>query len=396
MSTVSSLWGIVASELAMFGLFWLATARLQSRELRGGILALCGFNFAMALGLLLLAMRSNWPGFLTIPGCDILILLSFALLWHGGAMHLRGTSRYEPFVVWIVGSVAMTVLYLGWPQSNARVAVLFLSGSWVFARAGWLAYAPLMRRGEHGQRAARALRLLAIVTSTILTLRVLTGLWWQAPIEVGSESTRSYIAAFGVMWGLTLANGFLAYAVVRALMRELERLATIDPLTGLLNRRAFLDCCEKHWALWKRQAQPFALATIDVDHFKSVNDTYGHETGDQALKLIADALQINARPTDDVARIGGEEMVVIFGNVASEEQIMLAAERLREAVFVMPGPQAMGDRKLSVSIGVAIVQADDTAAHQVLRRSDEALYRAKSTGRNRVCLDGVDERHQVD
>ena len=382
---------MIASELAMFVLFWLATARLQSRGMRSGTLALCGFNLAMALGLLLLAMRPQWPGFLTDVGCNVVLLLAFALLWHGGAMHLRGTPRREPFVVWVLGSLAMTILYLGWPDSNARVAVFYSLDAWVIARAGLLAYAPLMQRGEHGQRAARAFRLMAIVAATALILRVLSGLWSHSPIDVGGETPRSYVMMFGVLWGLTLTNGFLAYAVVRALIRELERLATIDPLTGLLNRRAFLDCCQKHWALWKRQSKPFALATVDVDHFKSVNDTYGHETGDQALKLIATALQVNARPTDEVARIGGEEMVVIFGNAASEEQIFLATERLRKAIATMAPPPAMGERRLTVSIGVAMVQPEDTASNQVLLRSDEALYRAKGAGRNRVCMDGVPE-----
>lgn len=386
MDTVHGLWLMVATELTLFGLFWLAMAGLQPRPQRGGILALAAFNLVKALGLILIEERGHLPGLLTYPGANILQLFAVALLWHGGALHLRGTVRKEPFIVWGVASLVMAAAYLWWPDGNLRVTALFVASCWIFLRASWLAGAPLRARGPFGARMAWALRLIATLAACGLAWRIadahLTGEW----LDLDNDTAGSQLLAFGLLVGLTIANVALAYAMVRGLMRELERLATADPLTGLFNRRAFWNSADKRWAEWQRQGRPFAVVCFDIDHFKSVNDSYGHAAGDKALQLLARLLGEHARPRDDVGRMGGEEFTVLLGDAEATDQALAAAERMRRAVEAAEPPPELQGRRLTVSAGVALVAANDASPAQVMERADQALYAAKQGGRNRTCL----------
>ncbi|WP_174874456.1 response regulator [Vogesella oryzae] len=153
----------------------------------------------------------------------------------------------------------------------------------------------------------------------------------------------------------------------------LSRAANEDPLTALPNRRYFFENAMK-------QTQPFGVAMIDIDHFKSINDRYGHDTGDLALKLLADLLRAHF-PGQLIARFGGEEFVILLE--AEHEQSMLPAlETFREQVAQMIYPTTQGDLQFTLSIGVAAGQHDISA---LLKLADDRLYRAKGLGRNRVC-----------
>ena len=167
-------------------------------------------------------------------------------------------------------------------------------------------------------------------------------------------------------------------------IKELERLALVDELTRLPNRRHFDEQLGHRLAEWQRHGRPFGVLMMDVDLFKQVNDEHGHETGDAALKLVARTLRANCRSFDIVARWGGEEFSAIISHVDAE-QLVLVAEKFRSMVAVsnlrLPG-QAIG---VTISVGAAPAGADDTA-ETLLKRADEALYQAKRQGRNRVCV----------
>lgn len=162
--------------------------------------------------------------------------------------------------------------------------------------------------------------------------------------------------------------------------QELERLASSDPLTGLLNRRGFDARLATALALAQRSNRPMGVITIDVDHFKRVNDTHGHEIGDQVLRKLAQQLKARLRGTDVVARLGGEEFIVLLPDTPLEEARQLAEELVR-AVQDQPQDQA---GKITISAGVSALRPDDADAGAMLRRSDEALYQAKTAGRNRA------------
>lgn len=162
--------------------------------------------------------------------------------------------------------------------------------------------------------------------------------------------------------------------------RRISELARIDPLTGLVNRRVFSDELA-HWALHsERKAVQISALILDLDHFKSVNDDFGHAVGDAALVAVAGLLQQKLRPLDIAARYGGEEFVLLLPQTDLSEAL-LVAERLREE---MPALNIEGyPRKLTTSIGVAQLQIGEPV-EAMLKRADAALYRAKHAGRNRV------------
>jgi len=161
-------------------------------------------------------------------------------------------------------------------------------------------------------------------------------------------------------------------------------MALIDPLTGLYNQRYL----RRHLAglLASGQGRQLAVLMVDVDHFKKVNDQYGHATGDKALRLIADTLRANTRVFDSLARYGGEEFVVVMPG-ADVDDASLAAERLRAAVqaaaFQSPSGDLVG---LTVSVGVGCATGASVTPEALLQAADTALYAAKAGGRNRVEL----------
>jgi diguanylate cyclase (GGDEF)-like protein len=165
--------------------------------------------------------------------------------------------------------------------------------------------------------------------------------------------------------------------------------AMTDLLTGLFNRRAFLDAGNALIAQRGRRSQPVSLLAFDLDKFKSINDRFGHAVGDDALKVFAASAAANVRSTDVIGRLGGEEFAAIIpGNAAEAE---LVAERLRSAFqaagVVISGHEIGATVSIGVATAIAPVQID-----QLLARADAALYRAKHNGRNRVEFDRAEPR----
>ena len=162
---------------------------------------------------------------------------------------------------------------------------------------------------------------------------------------------------------------------------DLRRLAHHDALTGLQNRLSMNDALHIEYLRSNRTRSPYALLFIDIDFFKRINDSYGHELGDHVLREVAQLLQASLRESDFIARYGGEEFLAILPNT-DEEEAMLVAEKIRHSVgqhaFPIQGP-------VTISVGVTLVAADDQCEDDAVRRADLALYDAKKSGRNRVC-----------
>jgi len=171
------------------------------------------------------------------------------------------------------------------------------------------------------------------------------------------------------------------HELLQAQAAKLEELATTDALTGAYNRRKFNELILAEIERVRRYGHPLSLFILDIDHFKRINDTRGHETGDEVLVVLAGLIRAGIRATDSLARWGGEEFVVLSPEVTVEEAMGLA-ERLRAAAgtheYSFVG-------KVTASIGVAQHRAGETA-DELFARADEALYRAKQGGRDRVEL----------
>jgi diguanylate cyclase (GGDEF)-like protein len=163
-------------------------------------------------------------------------------------------------------------------------------------------------------------------------------------------------------------------------IQDLESLARRDALTELQNRLSANERLRLEFLRMKRTGRSYSALLMDIDYFKDINDTYGHETGDHVLKQVADVLQTSIRTTDFVARFGGEEFLVLLPETA-EKGALLIAEKIRNAVAERPFPAA---RQVTISVGVSCARLQDSNEDEAVRRADTALYQAKEQGRNRV------------
>jgi diguanylate cyclase (GGDEF)-like protein/PAS domain S-box-containing protein len=164
---------------------------------------------------------------------------------------------------------------------------------------------------------------------------------------------------------------------------ELRAQASTDSLTGVPNRRSFDAAARREVERARRYAKPFTVIAIDIDHFKRVNDTYGHDVGDIVLRNMTKTCLEKLRITDVLARLGGEEFAVLLPETGVEAAVVLA-ERLRVAVASTPIDTVKGKLGITVSLGVALFALNETTIDLVLQRADQALYKAKHAGRNRV------------
>lgn len=168
---------------------------------------------------------------------------------------------------------------------------------------------------------------------------------------------------------------------------ELARLAATDPLTGVANRRHFLERTAQEMARRQRTGGMLAVLALDLDHFKRVNDRYGHQAGDLALQAFVTGIRPYLRTTDLLGRLGGEEFTILLPDTAPHEALA-AAERIRAAVASLDVVLAEDTFRITVSIGVACFGIDGENIEAVFHRADERLYAAKHHGRNRVVADG--------
>ena len=163
--------------------------------------------------------------------------------------------------------------------------------------------------------------------------------------------------------------------------------AVTDPLTGLYNRRYLEPHFERMSDRLKEEGKPFSLLMLDIDHFKLVNDTYGHDAGDQVLQAVAKRIVSNLRGFDTAVRFGGEEFVILLPDSPLSAAVG-SSERLCKSMSSSPVPVSNGDGgeaiSVTASLGAATMMAGEDSLENLLRRADTALYQAKESGRNRV------------
>jgi diguanylate cyclase (GGDEF)-like protein len=215
--------------------------------------------------------------------------------------------------------------------------------------------------------------------------------WRVALVRGGYEAPMDLQLANGKILrfqckALPAGGRFLSYTEVTDLVRNaerLERLATTDEMTGICNRRHFLTLAETEWRRFQDDGAPFALLILDVDLFKSINDRFGHYVGDAVIKSMAAICQREKRDADILARIGGEEFVLLLPQTRRNEAVGFA-EKLRQRVETEPFVHDGESLRLTISIGVAEAEAGMTGISDIMKRADQALYDAKRGGRNRV------------
>lgn len=215
----------------------------------------------------------------------------------------------------------------------------------------------------------------------------------SAPIDDGQGQIKGALVTFDDVTPLQAKNTELAdmltklsktQEIIQAKNQELQHLATRDPLTGCLNRRSFMEAYQLHYQKAQKKGANLTVLMIDIDHFKRVNDEFGHGVGDQAIKLLADILQSSFGKAGVVARYGGEEFVVSLPGTDLAKSLVLA-NRFCAAVPALVKKNNILLPKMSVSVGVASYTNSALSPEELLDQADRGLYQAKETGRNRVC-----------
>lgn len=273
----------------------------------------------------------------------------------------------------------------------------FLGGFWVAAmQFNPLPSAVTLSMMTMNNVALGGLRFLLLgAVAQVLGLGV--GLLVFSPAFIAQTSPLQLYACLPLLVLYPLALGWICFRQATTLgrhKRELLALSRTDSLTGLLNHGAWKDQLEVEYLRCQRQQQGGAIALIDIDHFKSINDTYGHVAGDIVLRQLSKMLKQNLRATDVAGRYGGDEFCVILPDMPLSSAAA-AMEALRDR-FVTLGYEQSPALKVSLSIGLAAFNPAHTEATLWLNDADQALYEAKTTGRNRViCRTGGKPSRQL-
>lgn len=207
------------------------------------------------------------------------------------------------------------------------------------------------------------------VTLAMLTVAILTGLFYFFPLI--RRQAREHLSLRQMTESLTMKSA------------TFQQAALTDPLTGLQNRRYFDDALAQYMEEFSRIERPMGIMIVDIDHFKSINDTYGHDIGDEVIKGLANTVREYTRYHDIAARIGGEEFAVVAPNVDIDSLDKLA-NRLRLAVSDLVFNVGNVRLRITISIGIAIWDGKESGG-ALYKRADTNLYNAKRNGRNRVC-----------
>lgn len=212
--------------------------------------------------------------------------------------------------------------------------------------------------------------------------------WWSRATAVGFGTSVFLLLSIYLLWAMTRQMRLLSESEVSLAQKskDLEHMARYDALTGLANRTLFLEQASAALARMRRLGEQFSLLMLDLDRFKTVNDSLGHPAGDALLQEVARRLQASLRQTDCVARLGGDEFAILqIGGENPKGEAIRLSERILKAVTQ---PYDIDGRKLVVetSIGIAVAPQDGETAADLLKSADLALYKAKSEGRNRRCF----------
>jgi diguanylate cyclase (GGDEF)-like protein len=377
--TVVLIGALLAAALALI----LALAlRRYAEPLRASMALWFRGLLALPLAQFFFALRGEIPDAISIVLANTLLVLGFAGFALGVRRYL-GIATRGAWVLVPVLSVPLAMLLFSalWPSYTARVVVVSLALLWLLGMLLVPLRGALHRGGPVGQQVvAVTFGMAALAVLVRLVLQVLA---FDPASNLLDANLANLIALVYLAIGPLLASvGFVLMSNER-LMDEAMRLSTVDALTSAYSRRALNELSERALAEARRHRRPLSVLMIDADHFKRINDTYGHEAGDEVLIELVRRIRHTLRTEDFVGRIGGEEFVAVLPDTP-EEEARQVSERLRAVVardtFIHNGEEI----PFTVSIGVAERDPGEGEFEALLRRADDAMYAAKRAGRNRV------------
>lgn len=342
-------------------------------------------------GTLIIAAGYGLHAFPSLP-LAVMVTLSNGAILLGLTICWRGVQQFDglPQKAWHFLPAAAGTLAIFWSsafQPDTLVRILAVSLASFVILAGCVAILADRSR-EDGSRSRQLLMALFLAIMVLNGFRCVYFAWAGIPSDFSIADNGSMANIISPLVAAMLpVIGTTAFTLMcsERLRRQWEHAASTDHLTGLANRRTLTEAGRHRFEMSRIRGERVAIALIDVDAFKSINDRYGHEAGDLALQHVAASLQAETGPSDLLARTGGEEFVAVLTQT-EPEQAQLAAERLRLAVQRHPFSLRGLRLPLTVSVGIAVSQEGDADFDSLLRRADQAMYTAKSAGRNRVEL----------
>jgi len=368
---------------AMLGLLllfvWVQNTSIKALAWWGSAHLLRTFSIA------LYGMFGTVPELISLDLSNALLFMSYAVAWSGA----RVFDGREPRPGWLVTGATIWLLACQVPQFAQAVELRALLSNMIVTAFLWITALEFWRGRDERLLSRWPAILILFGHGAIFLLRspvnVLLG---PSSDPALASAWMSVISTEEVLATISIAFILLAMAKERTELHH-KTAAMVDPLTGLANRRAFLDSAAQLTQAQTARDVPVAVFMIDLDRFKSVNDRFGHSVGDEVLRIFAESAQVNLRPTDIVARLGGEEFAVLLGD-ACRDNAFKVAERIRSTFAALAATVAGHAVNATASIGVAIIQDPQQDVHALLAQADQALYRAKARGRNRVVVIGLD------
>ncbi|MBU6436181.1 MAG: GGDEF domain-containing protein [Betaproteobacteria bacterium] len=334
---------------------------------------------------LLLFLRGSLPDFLTYPFAVWLLLVAMVLalsaLHLGFELPLHAAGFYGVTVLAFVA-----YLYFFYVDNNHRARTLLFC---VVTVAVFTQYLRMCVQAWPTDR-SRPLAVLVALSALLLAANVgrFAVYWFRPPTETSylqASWPNALMHSVGIVF---TAGGTLAFILtqVRRLQNEVHLMAERDELTQLLNRRGFVQHAAPLVNGSVARGEQIALVMFDLDHFKALNDNHGHDTGDKLLVEVARIIAANVRRDDLVARMGGEEFVVLMPNITTDEALEIA-HRVRLALVRVNVNDAEGVPVFcTTSAGIALAEAGSASWESLYSRADRALYQAKSAGRNRCVV----------
>ena len=328
----------------------------------------------IALGASLAASQDRLPAMLIVAMARLTLLASLFLIY-GGTRHFFG--QHIHLKIWmpvlLTGAVLQVVFTHAYPSYHARLLVANMVSGSIFLAQAWTLWRHAMP--TFATRLCLSVSLLMVL---IQLMRLVSSFTMPLGDSVFDTDPLNLVYVISLVFSILLYSVGIVLMVSERLRAELEHLATHDSLTGALNRRQMRALFSNELLRCHRQHRSMGLLLIDLDHFKVINDTYGHQAGDKVL--IEMVIKVNGllRASDQLARFGGEEFVVLLPDTSPQEALA-AAERIRVACTA-----STSSPFCTVSMGVASNQVDTDTLDAMLARADAALYRAKANGRNRV------------
>lgn len=344
----------------------------------------CAMLF-FTIGSFFILIKNAFPIWVGILGGYGSLILAYVYLWLGFRLYTKTFVQHDYFAVLLAPITVATVFWLyetGTPFREQLQVVLFVLA--FFAGMSFILALKQRKPSESGRLLCAWI--LAIVVGTLVTRGITIQSQEIYPSASGPDF--SYIVLM-LIWSLSLLGLGSSILLITAqwLQQRLFIDASYDPLTGIFNRHALSELTETLSLTSDQTTQTWSLAMIDIDHFKIVNDNYGHPIGDDVLKWVAMTLKQSVRHKDILARYGGEEFVVVLPDT-SLAQACIWAERVRETIAKTPFQSEKHIIDITVSIGLASMNNTKDNLDEIIKHADVALYDAKNSGRNKISYTG--------